>query len=114
MPGERCGDQHPWLRRVDVLGEVQELAEGQVERDPLGDRHVAVADPDRRDVEAGTRVAEMEAGEHLEAGIDGATGGTGEGAGHRAGPACAAAQRLKEVVVPLVGLVKNSFLRPWT
>ena len=52
MAGERRGDQHARLGGVDVLGEMQQAAEGQVERDLLGHRHLAVADRHRRDVEA--------------------------------------------------------------
>ena len=68
MARQRRHDQHPRLRGVDVLGEVQQLAEGQVERDLLGHRHVAVADPDRGDAEARPGMRELEAREQLERG----------------------------------------------
>ena len=65
MPRKRGDDQNSRLRRIHVLGEMQQLAEGQFERDLFRHSDVPVADGDRLDGKIWPGMRQFETGDHF-------------------------------------------------
>ena len=112
VPRQRRHDQDARLWRVDILGEVEELAEGQVERDLLRHGDIAIADADAVDVERRPRVGELKARDHREGGHEVAAERTGEARGIAQRPAGARSEYRHQVVLELVGLIKHRCRAP--
>ncbi|MPL92321.1 hypothetical protein SDC9_38419 [bioreactor metagenome] len=110
MARERRRHQHLRQRRVEVAREMQQPAEGQLERYLLAHRPLAPVDLHRADAEARPVMAEAEAGDHLEPRRlradqlrEGAAGLGGEGEREMGG----GAKRGENIIKRLVGCVKH-------
>ena len=116
MARQRRHHQDAGLGAVDVLGEAQQLAEGQVERDLLGDRHIAVADAHAGDAELRARMRQLETRDHFEPSEEARLEGLARGPearqrrpAHHPRPC---PERRDQVVLELVGMIEQGPTSP--